>query len=280
MFLLRAVHTGLHCDQPVSPDCTHHARCAASVLQCIHQPPRTNFQTFATRTTTTEMLSLIWQRAISPYQRVEARSTNRVNTYFSRPTQICATGGCTASGERACGPWNERLGPAQSSLFATLCMYSLCCLSDCSSFETRRRSGMEYQRKQPELSAWEILRRSVHMWYQGDIFQISVAICIFFNFISQAAEAQIQPTAGSEAEHVMYFVKCLLYSAPSQCLCGILGTTHVLFMQVFEVIELIFLAIFCAELAINMFATLWWPFFMSGEFFCRKLCLQLSLTRL
>jgi hypothetical protein len=41
-------------------------------------------------------------------------------------------------------------------------------------------------------------------------------------------------------------------------------------MQVFEVIELIFLAIFCTELAINMLATLWWPFFRSGEFFYPK----------
>ena len=149
---------------------------------------------------------MICRRAVSPLQRGEPCSTNRMNTNFSRPTQICATGGCTVSGERACRPWSQRLVPAQSSLFLP-CTYSLCWLSDCARFETRRRSAMEYQRRQPELSKVEMVRRSIYMWYQGDPFQITVAICIFFNFISQAAEAQIQPTAGSKAEHVMHFFR-------------------------------------------------------------------------
>ena len=94
--------------------------------------------------------------------------------------------------------------------------------------------ALEYQSKLPELSAWEALRKSVYMWYQGDPFQVTVALCIFFNFISQAAEAQIQPQPGSKAE------------------------------RVFSIIEVVFLIIFCTELAINMFSTLVWQFLSSG----------------
>ena len=94
--------------------------------------------------------------------------------------------------------------------------------------------AMDFQAAQPSLSAWEHLRKSVYMWYQSDPFQITVALCIFFNFISQAAEAQIQPAPGSQAE------------------------------DVFQYIELTFLVIFCGELAVNMFATLFWSFVSSG----------------
>jgi len=66
------------------------------------------------------------------------------------------------------------------------------------------RAALEYQRQQPELSRWQILRKSVFMWYQSDPFQIVVALCIFFNFISQAAEAQIKPQEGSKAQKVIF----------------------------------------------------------------------------
>jgi hypothetical protein len=65
------------------------------------------------------------------------------------------------------------------------------------------RAALEYQRQQPELSQWQKFRKSVFMWYQSDPFQIVVALCIFFNFISQAAEAQIQPKEGSKAAKVI-----------------------------------------------------------------------------
>ena len=94
--------------------------------------------------------------------------------------------------------------------------------------------AMDFQSAQPALSAWQQLRKSVYMWYQSDPFQITVALCIFLNFISQAAEAQIQPDPGSQAE------------------------------DVFSSIELTFLIIFCSELAVNMFATLFWSFLSSG----------------
>ena len=41
------------------------------------------------------------------------------------------------------------------------------------------------------------------MWYQSDPFQMSVALFIFLNFISQAAEAQLQPEVGSTGEKVL-----------------------------------------------------------------------------
>ncbi|EKX41627.1 hypothetical protein GUITHDRAFT_112332 [Guillardia theta CCMP2712] len=96
------------------------------------------------------------------------------------------------------------------------------------------KEAISYSRNQPSPPLFQKLRQIVHIWYLSDKFQLTVAFVIFLNFISQAIETQLQPSTGG----------------------GI--------SSMFNTLEMIFVGFFCFELVVNMFSTLWIPFFMSG----------------
>ena len=96
------------------------------------------------------------------------------------------------------------------------------------------QAAIEYHQTLPELTHWQMLRKNVEMSYHSDTFQVGVALMIFLNFIVQAVEAQVLPESGTSTNGL------------------------------FKSLEIAFLVIFCIELGINMFATLFLPFFSSG----------------
>ena len=83
---------------------------------------------------------------------------------------------------------------------------------------------------------WIVFRIQSHLKaaYACEPFQVTVAGFILANFMCMAAEAQMNPQEGSEAE------------------------------DAFQKIEYLFTILFCAELAFNMVANLFWDFVCSG----------------
>ena len=84
------------------------------------------------------------------------------------------------------------------------------------------------------VSDFEKFRLSVKTVYNSAPFQILVAVFIGINFICNAVEAEMLPQAGDDADRIL------------------------------KLFDLVFVALFSVELAINMFANLFWDFFSDG----------------
>eukprot|EP00960_Hanusia_phi_P012346 360423-Hanusia_phi.AAC.4 len=96
------------------------------------------------------------------------------------------------------------------------------------------KKAILHSRNQPNPPILLRLRQIVHIWYLSDRFQLTVALVIFLNFISQAIETQLQPSNGGSIS------------------------------SLFNTLEMIFVGFFCFELVVNMFSTLWLTFLMNA----------------